>query len=205
VDSSRGKGLETRAQEELALTAFAYGLSFAFLAAIFLGSGAGHALRFGRFRALIRGHGIVPGFWSGAVARAITAFELGIGGAFLWMLFLPAFNPPEATALAAGSGGAGLAFLLYLRRLLQQPVRTLSCGCSLLAGPLTGASVVPSASLLLVSVVGLVAVHLGGLAAFRMPTEWLVRFLPACWGATLAFLVLVLPAVVAPRTAIERY
>lgn len=181
---------------------FAYGLSFAFLSAMLLASGVGHAVAFARFRTLIRGHGIVLGPWSGLVAAVVTASELGIGAAMVGVLLRPASSPLGAT-LAAGSAVAGLAFLLYLRRLLRQPVRTHSCGCSPLASPLTGVSLVPSASLLMASAVGLGTVLLQGAAAFRMASEGLVRLLPAGWGATLAFLVLVLPAVVVPRTGIE--
>jgi hypothetical protein len=204
VDPAGRTGIEALGRRRNTLRGFAYGLSFAYLSAMLLAGGVGHALRFSRFRALIRGHGIVPGRWSGLVAAAVTAFELGVGAAFLGVLLLPASRPPEA-ALAASSAVVGLAFLLYLRRLLRQPVRTLSCGCSLLAAPLTSASLLPSASLLLVSTVGLAAVLLQGAAAFQMPAVGLVWLLPACWGATLAFLVLVLPAIVAPRTGIERY
>lgn len=182
------------------LTGFAYGLSFAFLSAMLLASGVGHALGFVRFRALIRGHGIVPVPWSGLVAGVVTASELGMGAAMAGVLLRPASTPSEA-ALAAGSALAALAFQFYLRRLLRQPVRTHSCGCSPLASPLTAASLAPSASLLLASAVGLGTALLQGATAFRMPSEGLVRLLPAGWGATLAFLVLVLPAVVAPHTA----
>ena len=177
---------------------FVYGLSFAFISAMLLAGGLVHAIRFARFRGILRDHGTVPHAGSGLVAAFVTGAELLIGALFGGVLLLPAAARPRV-ALTVASGALGVAFLLYLRRLLRQPPRALSCGCSFLSGQLTHASLVPAASLLLVSLMGLATALFGGEAAFSRPADASAAVLSIGWGATLAVLVLVLPAAVAPR------
>jgi len=183
------------------VTTFAFRLSFAFLGAVLLGTGIGHAAGFARFAALVRGHGIVPAPWSGPVAAAVAALEIGIGGALALALVGSAVHVAP-WALALGSAACGVAFLVYLRRLLRQPARAQSCGCSPLASPLTGVSLVPSVALLTVSAVGLGAGMLQGSSPEPLAGGGVLRLLSIGWGATLALLVLVLPAVVLPRPEI---
>ena len=191
---------------------FVYGLSFTFLAVMLLVSGVGHATRFARFRGILRDHGVVPPIHSGLIAALVTGVELLTGAVVASVLLLPAAASPHVAATATSpayvtgtvvSAALGGAFLLYLRRLLRQPPRALSCGCSFLSGQLTPASLAPAASLLLVSLLALAAARFAGQAAFFRTGEGSSAVLSIGWGATLAVLVLVLPAAVAPRVELE--
>jgi hypothetical protein len=183
------------------VTTFAFRTSFAFLGAVLLSTGIGHAVGLARFAALVRAHGIVPAPWSLPVAAAVAALEIGLGGAIAFAVFGPAAHLAP-WALALGSAACGVAFLGYLRRLLRQPDRAQSCGCSPLASPLTGVSLVPAVALLTVSAVGLGAGMLQGTSPEPLAGGGVLRLLSIGWGATLALLVLVLPAVVPPRPGI---
>lgn len=178
---------------------FVYGVSVAFLAAVLLATGIGHLLDFSRFRLLIRHHNVLPSAVAGVAAGLVTMFELFGGAAFVAIL-IDGTELPRATVLAA-TASAGVAFLFYMRRLLRHPATSASCGCSPLDGPLTPASLVPAASLVIASVLGLSSVALEG-ASHGTP-EAAVRLLSVGWGATLALLVLLLPAVAVPRQALE--
>jgi hypothetical protein len=174
---------------------FVYGLSFTFLSAMLLISGVGHATRFARFRSTLRDHGIVPHAHSGLIAALVTGVELLTGAVVASVLVSPATAPPYVAVSAA----LGVAFLVYLRRLLGQPPRALSCGCSFLSGQLTPASLAPAASLLIVSLLAFATTLVAGQAAFFRTGEAASAVLSIGWGATLAVLVLVVPAAVAPR------
>ena len=93
---------------------FVYGLSFAFISAMLLAGGLGHALRFARFRGILRDHGIVPSAGAGLIAVFVTGAELLLGAVFALVLLLPAAALPRV-ALTVASAVLGLAFLLYLR------------------------------------------------------------------------------------------
>jgi hypothetical protein len=177
------------------LEGFAYGSSIAFLSAMFLAGGAAHATGFERFRKLIRSHGVLPPGWVGALTFAVTALELALGFALALAVLLLEAGFHDVAAVI-GCAAAGFAFLSYLRGLLRKPVRPVSCGCSLLSSALTPWSVVPAVAVLIAAAVALPAALLGGAEALR--AEPSVRLLSACWGVTLAWLVAVLPAVVAP-------
>lgn len=187
---------------------FVYGLSFTFLSAMLLISGAGHATRFDRFRGALRDHGIVPHAHSGLIAAVVTGVELLTGAVMASVLVWPAIAPPAYVAAAALSYVAvstalGVAFLLYLRRLLGQPPRALSCGCSFLSGQLTPASLAPAGSLLIASLLASASTLVSGQAPFFRTGEAASAVLSIGWGATLAVLVLVIPAAVAPRVEWE--
>jgi hypothetical protein len=189
---------------------FIYGLSFAFISAMLLVSGLGHATRFARFRSTLRDHGIVPHAHSGLIAAFVTGVELLTGAIVASVLILPAAMPPHDAAAAPpyvavtiASAALGIAFLMYLRRVLRQPPRALSCGCSFLSGQLTPASLAPAGSLLIVSLLAFATTLVAGQAAFFRAGEGSSAVLSIGWGATLAVLVLVLPAAVAPRVESE--
>ena len=184
---------------------FFFGLSFAFVSTILLGSGLGHALRFARFRAVLRDHALVPRRAAALVAALVTAVELVVGAVSASVLLSSSSPSAASWRVAATSAASALAvaFLLYLWGLLRQPPRALSCGCSFLSGQLTPASVVPAASLLFVSMIGLAsALSLDEAAPAQLAGTSAV-ILSVGWGATLAILVLVVPAVVAPRVEVE--
>ena len=181
---------------------FASGLSFAFLSVVLLAGGLGHALRFARFRSVLSDHRTVPHAATGVVAAVVTGAELLIGAAFAAALFVPA-TALSRVAVTVASLVLGVAFLLYLGRVLQQPPRALSCGCSFLSGQLTPVSLVPAVGLVLASVIAIAMVRFGGEAAFIGLTGTPAAVLSIGWGATLAILVLVLPAAVAPRVEVD--
>lgn len=182
---------------------FVYGLSFTFLSVMLLISGVGHATGFARFCTTLRDHGIVPHAHSGLIAAVVTGVELVTGAVLASVLVSPAIAPPyvaaAARSYAAVSAALGVAFLLYLRRLLRQPPRALSCGCSFLSGQLTPASLAPAASLVILSLLAFATTLVAGQAAFFRTVEAASAELSIGWGATLAVLVLVVPAAVAPR------
>jgi hypothetical protein len=188
---------------------FVFGLSFTFLSAMLLISGVGHVTRFARFRSTLVDHGIVPRAYSGLIAAVVTAAELLTGAVMASVLVSPAIAPPYVAAAArarsyvAVSAALGVAFLVYLRRLLRQPPRALSCGCSFLSGQLTPASLTPATSLLIVSLVAFATTLVAGEAAFFRTGDAASSVLSIGWGATLAVLVLVIPAAVAPRVEWE--
>jgi hypothetical protein len=166
-----------------------FGLSY--VGSTLLAGGLGHVVGFPAFRALVRGHGIVPPGWALPAAAAVTVFELAAGGSAAGLLLV---GPPTAFAapVFASCAVASVAFWLYVRRLLGQPVRAASCGCSPASGPLTPASLTPSAALALVSLAGLAAAVLG--PATLAPL--VPALLSALWGVTLAGLLVVFPAAV---------
>jgi hypothetical protein len=173
------------------LLGFFRDFSSAFVAATLLASGLGHAIRLPAFRALVREHGIVPPRWALAVAAGVAAYELAGGGLAAGLLVCR--HPAALAASVFGSCAlAGCAFWLYVRRLLDRPVRVAWCGCSPISSPLTPASLTPSSSLVVVSLGGLAAAVLGP----ADPAALGAALLPALWGVTVAGLLVLFPAVV---------
>jgi hypothetical protein len=180
------------------LTSFLISMGRAYLAVTLLASGVGHVVRFRSFRDLVRTHGLVPARLATAVALLTMLAEVGFGAAAL-VLVAQRPDPGTDVLLFAGPAVLGLLFVGYVRRLLRRPGRATSCGCSPLAGPLTPAALVPGVALALVSATALVAAALAittaPVAAAATDAPWLLSVL---WGATLAIVVLLVPAAV-PR------
>jgi hypothetical protein len=181
---------------------FIYYLSLGYVAATLMTSGLGHALGIAHFRDLVRAHSIIPAGLVTATALLVIAFELVAGGSSLAVL-LKEEVAAGASLLFAVCAAAGVAFAFYIRRLLHRPEGITSCGCSLLASPLTPVSIVPALALLLMSMLGMVAAGLGygrplGVAYGQMGIS---IALPLVWGVTLALIIIMLPASM-PRPAI---
>jgi hypothetical protein len=181
------------------MQAFVYGVSVTLLAAVLVATGIGHLLHLRRFHVLIRSHNVLPAALSGVAAALVTTLELCGAAVFVAMLLEGA--APRRVVVLATTAVAGVAFLVYLRRLLRNSRATASCGCSPLDGPLTPASLVPAASLVIASILGLASVAMEGVA--RSKPEPAVLLLAVVWGVTLALLVLLLPAAAVPRAALE--
>jgi hypothetical protein len=182
---------------------FAYYLSLGYVAATLLTSGLGHVLGVAHFRDLVRAHNIVPAGLVTATTLLVIAFELGVG-ASLPAVLLREEIAAWASLLFAVCAAAGVAFAFYIRRLLRRPEGITSCGCSLLASPLTPLSIVPALALLFMSLLGMVAASLGygrplGVAYGLMGSA---VALPLVWGVTLALIIIMLPASM-PRPAIN--
>jgi uncharacterized membrane protein len=180
---------------------FVYYLALGYIAAALLTGGVGHLLGFARFRDLVREHAMIPDSLVTTTTMLVVAFELLAGSAALAALLNEEMTA-RATLLFAMCAVAGGAFAYYIRRLLLSPLEITSCGCSLLAGPLTPVAIVPALMLLVVSGLGLVATVLGfgrplgvayGLAGVSLA-------LPLLWGVTLALIIILLPASM-PRPA----
>lgn len=160
----------------------------AFLAATLLATGGSHLADLRGFPRLLRHHGLLPAALAAPVAWLVTGVELAIGLAALKALLDP---QPYLATVGFGAGlGIGGVFLIYLRRLLRAG-RASSCGCSPLASPLTPASLVPAASLVVAGLVGLLA-RSSAVATSLPPRAW--SRLAVAWGVALAGLVLLLPA-----------
>lgn len=172
------------------LTFFFY-FATAYVAVTLLAGGAGHLLRFPAFRRLVEGHAIVPRGLSWLVAAAVTLFELVAGGAAVAMLGRWRARG-IALLLFLLCTLMGCIFALYLRRLLQEPQGTASCGCSPFSTPLTPAALAPALSLALVSLSGLAAGMLAPLGPVALPAA----ILSALWGVTVAALVIFYPAAI---------
>ncbi len=189
-------------QEKPPLT-FVYYLALAYLAATLLTSGLGHTLGLGRFRDLMKEHTIVPAGLAMTIAFVIAAFEL-VAGSLLLTLLVKETATVSASILFGMCGIAGGAFASYINRLLHNPDRMTSCGCSPLEGPLTSVSLVPAFALILTSCFGLLATGLG----FGGPVDGTYGVigisvaLPLAWGVTLALIIILLPASM-PRAEIN--
>lgn len=185
---------------------FVYQLALGYVAATLLASGLGHALWPGGFRDSVRSHGVVPARLAGLVAALVTALELAAGAAAVAVLS-SAGAAAWASVLFAACAATGVAFALYVRRLLARPEGIASCGCTPLGGPLTPASLVPACALALASLSGLAGASLGraetlGAAYGSLGVSAL---LPVAWGATLAFVINMLPASAPGPAAGERW
>lgn len=183
---------------------FLYDLSLAYVAATLVISGIGHVLGFAHFRDLIRAHNIIPARLAVATAVLVIGFEL-VGAVTSLAVLLNENIAVRASLLFAVCAAAGGAFAFYIRRLLRHPEGITSCGCSPFADPLTPASIVPALTLLLMSLLGLVAAGLGYSGALGV-TYGLLGIsvaLPLAWGVTLAVIVILLPASM-PQPATNR-
>jgi hypothetical protein len=174
---------------------FAYTFSLAYLAATLLSSGVGHLFTYVSFRTLVGAHRIIPLRWAPAIAAFVVVSELGGAGMALASLVRGQVVLPDLLLFAAGTL-AGLAFTLYLRRLLAERPGIGSCGCSPLGGPLTPVSLVPATFLLLVSLAGMLATAFGLAQPLVLVGTLppIAMMLPVMWGVTLAGIVILLPA-----------
>lgn len=154
---------------------FARDFATTFLAAMLLTSGAWHAYGLAAFRATLESHGLAPTRALTPIAIGVTIAEVATGALLLYAAW--SRLAPLTLILFGGGAIAGAAFLVYVRRLLlsatarthagstERPAdrarpAASTCGCSPLASPVTPASLVPGASLLIVSIVGLLATGL---------------------------------------------
>jgi hypothetical protein len=185
--------------QDRTLISFWMSMGPAYVAVTLLASGVGHVVRFGAFRDLVRTHGLIPARLAPAVALVTVLAEVGFGAAALFLV-PPGSRSGTYVVIFAGPVVLGLAFVGYVRQLLRSRSRATSCGCSPLAGPLTSAALLPGAALSLVSVTTLVAAALAVTEPVGDPLSWV---LPALWGATLAMVVMLVPASV-PRGAMDR-
>lgn len=133
---------------------FVYYFSLSCLAALLLTTGGAHLAGFSAFRALLYEHNLVSSVTSAAVF--ILVVELTIGMTAL-LLLVGGLQTTVAPPLFAASASVGVVFLMYVRRLLRHATSLTSCGCSPLSSPLTPASLLPAATLALVSGAGFVA------------------------------------------------
>lgn len=184
-----------------------------FLATMLLTSGAAHVFNVSAFRETIDRHGLVPTAARTVAALAVIVAEIAVG--LLTIVAARSASDGLAAFVFGGSVLAGVGFVLYLRKLLRSPVPMATCGCSPLASPLTHASLVPAASLALVSGAGLVVVWLGsvawpgftGLIGAARPMTFdsgPMATLPVAWGLTFAGIVWLIPATAAPALLEDR-
>jgi hypothetical protein len=190
--------------------AFAHVFALAYVAATLLTSGVGHLVAPRRFARVLHAHGLLPPRAASGVAAVVPVLELAAGALALTAILRR--DDPQVSVLALlahGAGAmAGVAFLLYVRRLLRATdgvasPRVASCGCTPLDAPLTSMSAAPAAGLLTACAVGLVATLVGsGAPGGDLSLPAAARALPLAWGVTLAALALGLPAVM-PNPALE--
>lgn len=174
------------------MLSFVHLAGLAFVAAALLATGGAHLAGLPGFARLLRQHGLLPGGLAAPLAAAVTGAELATGLAALAALSGrdPGSGPWSGTWAFAASLVAGVAFLVYLRRLWRAG-HTGSCGCSPLASPLTPASFAPATFLAATGALGLLARWAGAPAP---PALQVWSGLAIAWGVTLAGLVLLLPA-----------
>ena len=186
------------------LITFVYFFSLAYVAATLLAGGVGHLRGFAQFRSLVRSHGIVRARFSMPISIFVVAVELVAGSFALAILFGPDAATRRSLLLAACSVVA-CAFMLYVRQLLLKPLGITSCGCTPIASPLTPASIVPAAALLLVSVAGFAATAFRPGQSPAVTNDLAVIFtaLPVISGVTLAGIIILVPASI-PQLAVER-
>lgn len=192
------------ARRQLIMISFWSSFGLAFIATTLLASGATHAIGFSSFRNLIRDHAIIPSRGAPIVALLTVLAELTAGAAALVFLLSQSTAGPTVVLFAV-TGALGVAFVLYLRRLLRQPHRASGCGCTPLSSPLTPASQLPGAALAAVSATALVAAFLqiryGGAA--DPDSVGPLAVMAPLWGLTLAVLVMLVPASV-PSLTVDR-
>lgn len=183
------------AAEGIPLTSFLTPFALAYLAVALLPSGAMHLVRLRPFGTLLYAHGIVPPVLIVPVAIGVGALEAGLGVAALLAAAGVGLPLPPA-ALAGGAVAAGAAFALYLIALFNRPPRRphTSCGCTPWESPLTGASLLPALGLIAAGLLGLGAAEASG--STGSPAGVAPRMLAVLWGATLAPLVAMIPAIV---------
>jgi hypothetical protein len=188
----------------LIVIAFWSSFGLTYVATALLASGASHLLGFSSFRDVVDDHAIVPARFALIVVLLTLIAELVTGTAALVLLIAQSSAVP-ALLLFAFAGALGVGFVAYVRRLLRQPDRASSCGCSPLASPLTSASQLPGVALSTVSAVALAATFLldRNMAAAHGDSFGSLGLLPPLWGVTLAVLVMLVPASV-PSLAVDR-
>jgi len=163
-----------------------------FIATTLLVSGVSHLAKPADFTSLVRSHGVFPSWASGLIAITVALFELAVGALAVLTLGLKMSFAMQATTFVAAAG-AGIAFWLYLRRLLSNPGGTTKCGCSPLSAPLTKASQAPSIALIIVAAIGLLDV---ATTSSGSRTSGLEGVLPSLWGMTVSGMTLLYPAAV---------
>jgi hypothetical protein len=164
--------------------------ALSFIAATLLVSGLGHALRPASFGRVVRSHDVFPSWLITWLAIGVCFFELLVGTLAAFSL-RPGASFAARVAVLAAAAGAGAVFWVYLRRLLSDPGDATTCGCSPLSAPLTKASLAPSISLVIVSLVGFAAT---AAVNFDHNISDLERALPCLWGVTLSGMTLLYPA-----------
>jgi len=168
--------------------------SQAFIASLLLVTGAAHLGGLSKLARLVRQHRLIPDRASMPAALLVTAGELAVAAAAV--VGIVADDWRVRLAASAGAVLASTCLLVYMRALVRSGHRG-SCGCTPLDGPLTIASFAPAAGLGVAGLLGIAASTAGDLQPLPAPS-WAA--LGVVWGATLACLVVVLPATV-PRGA----
>jgi len=172
------------------VSGFVTALALGYLAAALLPSGVAHLARFGAFRGVVRAHRVVPDRAAAPVALLVAVAEIGLGAAAA----AAAMRGNALPVLFAAAAVLGVGFILYLRALLRHPDTGVGCGCTPLSAPLTPASLLPGGMLTVVAILALAATAAGPSGPGTA--------LPLLWGATLALLVVLVPAS-APQPAVE--
>lgn len=172
-----------------------YYLNLSYIATTFLTSGIAKMLWFAQFRELLRSHRVIPTKFIVLVSVIVVVFEIVVGGISLAAILR---NKVATYALLLFSMciAAGCIFFWYIRQLLRYRVGIASCGCSPLPSPLTPASLVPSTTLILLSVAGLAVTSLefGQMLSIGREQAGIAVTLSILWGITLAGIIILLPA-----------
>ena len=178
----------------LIMLSFVTPFALAYVATTLLAGAVGHAARLGSFHDLIREHAIIPP--RGApLAALLTLLAEPVGGTAAIVLLLRQSDAAATLLLFAATGGLGVGFHLYIRRLLGQPHTTSGCGCTPLSSPLTPASLLPSAALVMVSAAGLATALVSDWTPVAAPgSGGSLSLLAPLWGMTVAVLVMLAPA-----------
>ncbi len=170
---------------------FIYYATVSYLAASLISSGLHHGTKIAGFSEIVQSHRVVPRMIAPLITMLVTLCELAAGGAALAALFSPKIAV-WASLIFAGCTAMGLAFSIYVSRLLRDPEGITSCGCSAFSSPLTRASVIPAIALTLVSLLALATAGFVRTPLTELPRMMLM--LPVCWGVTLALIINLLPA-----------
>lgn len=139
---------------------------------------------------MVRAHGVVPSRAAAPVALLVAVTETALGAAAA----IAAMQSSVPPVLFAAAAVLGVGFILYLRALLRRPDSGVGCGCTPLPAPLGPASLLPGGMLAVIAILALAATAIGARAADTT--------FPLLWGATLALLVVLVPASV-PQPATE--
>lgn len=166
------------------MSSFVVAVGLGYLAAALLLSGVAHLIGFAAFSAVVGAHGVLPRRAATPVALLVAIAETGLGTAAA----MAAVRDSAPPVLFAATAVLGVGFIVYLRALLQRPDTGVGCGCTPLAAPLTPASLLPGGMLAVVAILALAATAAG-------PSGVGTSF-GLLWGATLALLVVLVPATV---------
>ena len=169
--------------------------SMAYIATTLGVTGLQHLAHHGAFREILRQHGLLPAALVTPTAVLVTALELLLPAGAVIALAADAATTPAAYITGGSAGLLGLAFLLYILRLLGSPAHALACGCSPFAGETSRLSLLPGAGLALAALLGLAGVAGGGAASLRYATGAFgdIALLAAGYGTILAVLVICTP------------